>query len=199
VNRFLLGSWLTLVWVLLWGSPTPGNVLAGAALASVLVILVPQGPDRGGGVHPLAVLRFGLYFAWALVAATANVARTILTPRMRLDQSIVAVPLRAVSPIVVAFIANSTTLTPGTLTVDIRPRHYGVADDDPVHGTTEESTAPVLYVHCLSTGDPDQVRAGIQRVEMLAVEAFGSRRDREAIRSAPPEWPAGQPATEEPS
>jgi multicomponent Na+:H+ antiporter subunit E len=189
MNRFLLGVWLTFVWVLLWGTPSPGNVLAGAVLAVLLVLVIPVGPDRGGGVRPLAVLHFGLYFAWALVVATATVAATILRPRLRLEQGIVAVPLRAVSPLVVAFVSNATTLTPGTLTVDIRPRHYGVTEEDPLGPGSPTEVTPVIYVHCLQTGDPDEIRAGIHRVEQLAVEAFGSAEDRRAILGPPPAWP----------
>jgi multicomponent Na+:H+ antiporter subunit E len=107
--------------------------------------------------------------------ATFTVAVTLLRPRLELEQGIVAIPLRANSPVVVAFVANSISLTPGTLTVDIRPRTYGI-DAGP-----EDTTAPVLYVHCLQTGDPDEVRADAWHVEELAVRAFGTPTDRAAI------------------
>lgn len=175
MNRVLIVLWLTFVWVLLWGGVTLGNVLAGAGIASLLVLLFPLGPDRGGGVHPLAVLRFGLFFAWALVVATWTVVVTLLRPRLALEQGIVAVPMRATSPVVVAFVANSISLTPGTLTVDVRPRTYGI-DAGP-----DDTEAPTLYVHCLVVGDPDTVRADARHVEELAVRAFGTVRDREAI------------------
>jgi multicomponent Na+:H+ antiporter subunit E len=175
MNRLLIILWLTFVWVLLWGGLTLGNVLAGVAIATVLVLLFPLGPDRGGGVHPLAVLRFGLFFAWALVVATWTVVVTLLRPRLALEQGIVAVPMRATSPVVVAFVANSISLTPGTLTVDVRPRTYGI-DAGP-----DDTEAPVLYVHCLVVGDPETVRADARHVEELAVRAFGTVRDRAAL------------------
>jgi multicomponent Na+:H+ antiporter subunit E len=175
MNRLLIVLWLTFVWVLLWGGLTLGNVLAGAGIATVLVLLFPLGPDRGGGVHPVAVLRFGLFFAWALVVATWTVVVTLLRPRLALEQGIVAVPMRATSPVVVAFVANSISLTPGTLTVDVRPRTYGI-DAGP-----DDTEAPVLYVHCLVVGDPDTVRADARHVEELAVRAFGTVHDRAAL------------------
>lgn len=175
MNRVLIVLWLTFVWVLLWGGLTLGNVLAGAGIATVLVLLFPLGPDRGGGVHPVAVLRFGLFFAWALVVATWTVVVTLLRPRLALEQGIVAVPMRATSPVVVAFVANSISLTPGTLTVDVRPRTYGI-DAGP-----DDTEAPVLYVHCLVVGDPDTVRADARHVEELAVRAFGTAHDRAAL------------------
>lgn len=190
MSRVLLVLWLTLVWVLLWGGATVGNVVAGLVLGTLLVLLVRPGPDRRTGLHPVAVLRYGLHFAWALVAATASVATTILRPRLQLEEGIVGIPLRATSPVVVAFVANSITLTPGTLTVDIRPRRYGI--DDETGGAAATPTAPgryeeppTIYVHCLVTGDPDRVRADARRFEELAVAAFGSPEDRAAVAATP--------------
>jgi len=180
VSRALLVLWLAFAWVLLWGEPSPGNVAAGLLLGTLLVLVVPPGPDRRAGVHPVAVVRYGLHFAWALVTATTQVVRTVLSPRMHLEEAIVAVPLRAVSPVVVTFVANSITLTPGTLTVDIRPRHFGVGGDG-LHDEEEEHRPPVLYVHCLVVGDPDQVRADARAFEALAIAAFGTPRDRRAL------------------
>lgn len=175
MSRVLLVLWLSVVWVLLWGEVTVGNVVAGLVLGALLVLTVPPGPDRRAGLHPVAVLRYGLHFAWALLAATASVAVTVLRPRLRLEEGIVGIPLRATSPVVVAFVANSITLTPGTLTVDIRPRRYGI------DGAVRTGGPPTLYVHCLVTGDPDRVRADARRFEQLAVAAFGSPEDRAAV------------------
>lgn len=197
MTRLLLVGWLAFVWVLLWGTPSPANVLGGVLLGTLLVVVVPHGRNRGGGVHPLAVIRYGAAFVVALVVATASVARAVLQPRMKLEEGIVAVPLRAVSPVVVAFVANSVTLTPGTMTIDIRPRDYAVEDRDEPGSVPDrpEPVAPVLYVHCLVTGDPDEVRADVRRFEELAVAAFGTVADRTAIRRPPPPWP--RPRSEE--
>ena len=178
LSSVLLVLWLTLVWVLLWGSAAAGTVVSGLVLATLLVVLVRPHDDRGGGIHPIAVLRYGVHFAWALVASTASVAATVLRPRMELAEGIVAVPMRARSPVVVTFVANSITLTPGTLTVDIRPRAYGVDEG------ADAPEPPVLYVHCLVVGDPEDVRADAWRFEELAVAAFGSAEDRRAVAAA---------------
>lgn len=179
-STVLLVLWLTLVWALLWGSAAPGTIVGGLVLATAVVLVVRPQDDRGGGVHPIAVLRYGVHFAWALVAATASVAATVLRPRMRLAEGIVAVPMRARSPVVVTFVANSITLTPGTLTVDIRPRAYGIDE------VAAEPEPPVLYVHCLVLGDPEDVRADARRFEELAVAAFGSPEDRRAVAATRP-------------
>jgi multicomponent Na+:H+ antiporter subunit E len=184
-SRVLVALWLTLVWALLWGSAAPGTLIAGLVLGSLLVLVVPPRRDTGGGVHPIAVLRYGVRFAWALVTATASVAATILRPRMQLEEGIVAVPMRARSPVVVTFVANSISLTPGTLTVDIRPRGYGIDERAPSEAAAN-TPAPVLYVHCLVVGDPEQVRVEARRFEELAVAAFGSEADRRAVAAGAP-------------
>ncbi len=175
IARGLLVAWLTFVWVLLWGELSFANVSAGIVLAVVLSLLFPIGPDRQVGVHPVALLRYGAFFAVALVQSTWAVARTVARPRLELEEGIVAVPLHVHSAVVVSFIANSITLTPGTLTVDVRPRSYGIDDDA---GSTE---APTLFVHCLVVGDPDAVRDDVWELERIAVAALGTPEDRAAL------------------
>jgi len=193
ITKSLLIVWLTVVWVLLWGEASVGNVLAGFVVATILVSLFPPGRDRRVGIHPIAVAKFGVWFAWALIGSTLGVARAVLRPRLELEEGIVAVPLRATSPVVAAFVANAITLTPGTLTVDIRPRFFGQIGSDPSFGdlpTIDGVTQPpVLYVHCLETGDPDEVRADGLELEEYAVNAFGTPEDRLAIQGPPPVWP----------
>ncbi|MDQ2678949.1 MAG: Na+/H+ antiporter subunit E [Actinomycetota bacterium] len=173
VPRVLVTAWLTVVWVLLWGGLTVGNVLAGLLLATLLTTAFPLGPDRDTGVHPVALLRFGAHFAVALVQSTAAVARSVLRPLSRLEEGIVAVPLHVRSPVVVSFVANAISLTPGTLTVDIRPRSYGITSTGPDN--------PTLFVHCLVVGDPDSVRTDAWHLERLAVAAVGTREDRASL------------------
>ena len=173
VPRLLMTAWLTLVWVLLWGGLTLGNVAAGLLFGVVLTTVFPVGPDRGTGLHPIALLRFGAHFAVALVRSTAAVARSVLRPLSRLEEGILAVPLHVRSPVVVSFVANAISLTPGTLTVDVRPRSYGIASTGP--------DKPTLFVHCLVVGDPDSVRSDAWHLERLAVAAVGTREDRASL------------------
>ena len=84
------------------------------------------------------------------------VARAVISPRGALHTGIVAVPLRGCSDAVVTLIADAITLTPGTLTIEVRR--------DP----------PVLFVHALDLRDVAQVQADIRKLEVLAVRAFGS-------------------------
>jgi multicomponent Na+:H+ antiporter subunit E len=186
MTRVLLVGWLTLVWVLLWGEASVGNLVAGLALGVLVVAAFPPAEEQGRGIRPLAVLSFGWWFAKALVVANLQVAAQIVRPRLALEEGIVAVPLRSSSPVVATFVANAITLTPGTLTVDIRPAEFGVDEHD---AGREPVGTPVLFVHCLVTGDPEDVRADGLELEERVVRAFGTAADREAILGPAPAWP----------
>ena len=193
MTRVLTVLWLTLVWVMLWGSASVANVAAGLVLAALLVTVFPLGDERGAPLRPLAVASFGWWFVRALVVANLTVAAQILRPRLQLAQDIVAVPLRSSSAVVATFVANAISLTPGTLTVDVRPAEFGVAEHDE---GDRPSTPPVLFVHCLVTGDPDDVRADGLELEQRVVRAFGNAADRAAIEGPAPVWPrTGQGGT----
>ena len=83
----------------------------------------------------------------------------------------VACPLLNQTPLVATIVSDAITLTPGTLTLDVRT--------DPT----------VLYVHVLGLGDPDDVRADVKELERLVVGAVEPRR---------PDVPAGNDPEERP-
>jgi len=150
-------AWSVAVWVALWGDVSAANLLSGLALGSILMLVFPMRP-RGvpGAFRPAAAIRFGGYFAWKLVEASAVVTWEVLTPTNRINEGIVAVPIRGVSDTLTTLVANAISLTPGTLTLEVR----------------QEPT--VLYVHVLHLDDIEAVRRGVQRLEVLAIRAFGS-------------------------
>ncbi len=153
-----LALWLVLVWVGLWEDLSPGSVLGGVLVATVLVGWFrprARGP-ASSTVRPLPALRFAAYFLWKLTEASAVVAWEVVTPRNRINEGIVAVPIRGVSDGIVTLVANAISLTPGTVTLEV-DRH-----------------PTVLYVHVLHLHDVEAVRREIQHLEVLAVRAFGS-------------------------
>ncbi len=150
-------AWLLVVWLFLWEGVSLANVLAGLALASLLVVLFPMRP-RGipGAFRPVAVARFLGFFAWKLVEASVIVAWEVVTPQNRINEGIVAIPIRGVSDTLTTLVANAISLTPGTLTLEVRHQ------------------PAVLYVHVLHLEDIDAVRRDVQYLEVLAIRAFGS-------------------------
>lgn len=156
MTRLVHLAWLVALWLALWGEISVANVVAGIVVA--LAVGALAGTRRSGQivVRPLHVLRFACYFAFKLVEASLIVAREVLARRRRIRTGIVAVPLHGCSDAVVTLIADSISLTPGTLTVEV---------------TTEPQT---LFVHVLHLRDVEQVRRDVRRLEVLVVRAFGT-------------------------
>ena len=164
-GRLPLVGWLTLVWVGLWGSLSPANVLGGLAVAALLVVALPLTEvPLAAEVRPVALLRFVGFFAVDLVRSSWQVALLVLRPRRPLRQAVLAVPVRGASDQLLTLLANAISLTPGTLTLEVdRPRS-------------------TLYVHVIDVGPGvEQVRADILAIERLAILAVGSPDARRAL------------------
>lgn len=72
--------------------------------------------------HPRRYLWFCYYvplFLWECLKANIDVALRVLSPRVRINPGIVKVKTSLKSDTGLTFLANSITLTPGTLCVDI--------------------------------------------------------------------------------
>jgi multicomponent Na+:H+ antiporter subunit E len=146
---------LTAVWVLLWGNLSFANVASGVLVSILVLWLFPMPSPEGIRLRPIAALRYAAVFSWLLVVSTWDTAVEILRRHPAQLQGIVVVPLRTDSEVVATAVANSISLTPGTLSVDVRR--------DPM----------ALYVHGLRVEDPDDIRATARRLEDLALAAFG--------------------------
>lgn len=150
---------LVAMWIALWGRFSIANVLGGAIVAlTVLAVAREARPRPVQHFHAIPALRFLATFIRQLVMANYHVAIAVLRPD-RIRPGILAIPLHHVSDAVATLVANSITLTPGTLTLEVERR-----------GDTA-----ILYVHALDLTNDDAVRAGISDLGHLAVAAFGGR------------------------
>lgn len=173
-------AWLTVLWVLLWGQVTFANVLGGVAVAAGVVLFarLDSASLRPTHFRPWWALRYVATLGWQLFVSNIRLAYEILTPGDGTHTGIIAVPIRGGSDAVVNLVANSITLTPGTMTIDVK-RHdvdNGVPVDELEAGAT-------LYVHGMYTKDVEAVRHDVLRLEALALHAFGSRIDYERARA----------------
>lgn len=150
-------AWLTFVWVSLWGDLTVANILAGVAVGSLMLAVFPDaGPRSVGSIRPLPAVLFVGYFLWRLLVANLVVTWEVLTPNNEsVSEGIVAVPIADASDALVTLIANAISLTPGTVTLEVRR--------DPT----------VLYVHVLHLRSIEETREEVHRLERLARRAFG--------------------------
>lgn len=182
-----LAAWLVVVWVALWGGVSWANLGSGVLVAAVVLALFPTGPGSGGHVSVWPALRYVAWFSGQLVVATAQVVLATVAPSGRVRPAVVAVPLRSRSALVATIVANSVTLTPGTLTVDVEPAGDGAPVDGAIDAGPEDEAVVdgdadrVLLVHALDAGDPASVVASVLAFEARAVAAFGTAADRAAL------------------
>ncbi len=155
---------LAVLWVFVRDvSPTPsawlGELLIGLAVGIPMAYatrrLYGDQVDlrRVARAAPAAVRYVGV-LAWDIARANFDVAYRVLAPWGTVEPAVVVVPLRVESDLAVTTIANSITLTPGTLTLEHDEEHNA------------------LLVHAIDGRDRDAVVAPIRRWEDLALVIF---------------------------
>ena len=112
------------LWLLLAGSLDPAELIAGLLVALVVSLISRPHLAIFGGLRltPGAIPAFFAYlgiFLLALLRANLDMARRILSPSLPLRPELVEVKTELQSPLGRLILANSITLTPGTLTVDV--------------------------------------------------------------------------------
>ena len=128
IFQFLI---IFILWLLLTWSLTVQEIIVGVAVALLLSILLSDVFVQGGGkfVQPARYFWFLVYlplFLYYVFRANFDVAYRVLHPEMPIRPGIVKVRTTLKSDMAKAFLANSITLTPGTLTVDIVGDHLYV-------------------------------------------------------------------------
>jgi multicomponent Na+:H+ antiporter subunit E len=111
--------WLLLSWSLDWHI-----VIVGVALSALSAFLFTSHFPlvAGSFLHPTRYFWFLIYlpiFLWYCLLANLDVAYRVLNLRMPIHPGIVKVRTKLKSDTGKTFLANSITLTPGTLTVDV--------------------------------------------------------------------------------
>ncbi|AGA91150.1 multisubunit Na+/H+ antiporter, MnhE subunit [Thioflavicoccus mobilis 8321] len=143
MQRLQWGFVLFLIWLGLTGSANIQELLAGVAIAAAIVWLAIPGGDRPGDDRPWSLLQFLAYlpiFIKNLVLANLDVARRVLSPRLPINPGIVRIRTDLKAPYQRLILANSITLTPGTITLEME------GED--------------MYIHWLDVEDADPQRAG---------------------------------------
>jgi len=113
------------VWLLLTAPWSVPEAIAGAAVAALvsLLPLFPVSPLGDLRLNPKALaymVAYAFVFLKALVLSNLDVAFRVLHPRLPIDPGIVKVKTRLKTPLGRMLLANSITLTPGTITVEMR-------------------------------------------------------------------------------
>lgn len=114
---------LLLVYLLLAGFQVD-EVILGSILSAVLtVILIKHVNFKIDKFFPIRLVKFVFIyipvFIYKLVLANLDVARRVLSPKIPLNPGIVKVKTDIKSDLGKLTLANSITLTPGTLSIDV--------------------------------------------------------------------------------
>ena len=157
IRAISLAAVLTALWLLLSGHMEPLLLGLGAVSVAFVVWIAHRMDvvDREG--HPIHLTtRFLTYLpwlAWEIVKANIDVTRRVLDPRLPVGPTVFRVAASQKSELGHVIYANSITLTPGTVTIDI--------DGD------------VLVVHALTREAAEGVMTGEMDRRVSAVEGLG--------------------------
>jgi len=132
---------LTAVWLLLSGhySPLFYGLGAVSVALSVWVSARMKVVDHEG--HPVQIAgRVFIYFPWLfweIIKSNIDVARRVLSPSLPISPRVFVVQSSQKTAVGRTIYANSITLTPGTVTIDVR------GPELEVHALTEASAAGI--------------------------------------------------------
>ena len=158
-----LNLWLTLllIWLIANGTLAADTVITGIVVSAIIALAFSSfarvySVIRWSPVVLYYYLIYLLVFFIELVKANINVMRLVFSPRIDIRPGIVEIKTELKSPIGRLALANTITLTPGTLVVDIK--------------------GDSLFVHCININstDQDEVTAQISgRFEKLLKVIYG--------------------------
>jgi multicomponent Na+:H+ antiporter subunit E len=160
----VIGVALAALWVFVRGATLAPATVLGEFLIGLFVGLPIAFAFRGFYAPQTALVRdvrvlpyavfYLLVFTKELLTGSLDVAYRVLVPSMPIEPDVVAVPLRVESDAAITTIANSITLTPGTLTMD--------------HDAAENT----LYVHGITGRNREALLAPIRTWEDYALVIF---------------------------
>lgn len=153
---------LGLIWCFVHGTISFDNFVLGLIFAPFIIrpfkslYHFERDFSFGNGLKKIpAQLTYFYVLAKEIIKANIVVAKIVLQPKINIKPGIVAVPIRTKTDLGITAIANTITLTPGTLTIDM-------SDD-----------RSVLYVHAIDASDPEDLAKSIQEdLEEYILEAF---------------------------
>ncbi|MCX4186680.1 Na+/H+ antiporter subunit E [Methylophaga sp. OBS4] len=143
----LLSFILWFIWLLLNNTVDPAHMILGAVLA----IFIPWftsafWPEKVRIRRPWLLVKYIVIVLYEILVANVIVAKLILSRQDKLQPGFLHIPLELESPIAIAILANTISLTPGTVTCDL-------SDD-----------RRSLLVHALHVEDP---QATVQEIKQM--------------------------------
>jgi multicomponent Na+:H+ antiporter subunit E len=150
---------LVVVWLLLSGHYDAGMIGFGLLSAAIVVLLTWHLGVLDRESLPVHLgLRVFVYIPWLIkevVKANIDVARIILDPALPISPRLIRLRASQKSEVAQVIFANSITLTPGTITLDLRDGS--------------------VLVHALTESGAADLQAGEMDARVAALEGVGSR------------------------
>lgn len=145
----IIGTWLGLVvlWIIFVGRLDPQELIGGAVVSAFVALIAAggRGVPWGKVLSPrrlLLFIAFLVYLAVAIVKSNLQMAAIVARPVLAIRPGIVRVKTRLKTPLGRLVLANSITLTPGTLTVETAGEdlfiHWVTVDTDDIEQATRE-------------------------------------------------------------
>ena len=170
------------------------DLVTGGISATIVAALLWRITTRGEvdlrdlGRRLLRMTLFVPFLLWEIVKANIGIAYVVLHPQLPIDPKIVEFDAAVWSELPATTLANSITLTPGTLTVDVTQRHFTVhsltatARSDLLDGGLERAVRFVFYGRSAAriatprergarTGDEPTVEPAIEQLDDSEGEA----------------------------
>ena len=145
--------WLWILLTVLWFSANsslqPESIAMGALISAGVAVLFasPGSAWADVGVSPRRLYHFlcytGVFFV-ELVRANLNMARCVLSQRIALNPGVIEIKTRLKTPIARLALANSISLTPGSLVLDV------VGDSLFIHWLDVKTTDPVVAARLIA-------------------------------------------------
>jgi len=137
-----LGLALFVTWLLLSGHYTPFLLALGVVSVLVVLLIVRRMGLIDSETAPIQLTwRLPAYVPWLILEidkANFDVARRVLTPGRSIRPTVVHLPADQRSELAQVVYANSITLTPGTVSIDVR------RGEITVHALTADAAAELL-------------------------------------------------------
>jgi multicomponent Na+:H+ antiporter subunit E len=124
-RRFVVATFIFfIIWLFLVGTLSVSEVFVGLVVAALTAWLSSRhltliDAIKFNKAMLWFMLRYLFVFVVALLRANMDMARRVLSPRLPINPALVEVQTQLQSPLGKLILANSITLTPGTLTVDV--------------------------------------------------------------------------------
>jgi multicomponent Na+:H+ antiporter subunit E len=146
---FLSWAFLYVIWIAITSALDFQELLTGLGITLVITWLTLPRLQWLNDIKltpslPWDLLCYLWIFLGALLKANVDMARRVLSPQLPINPAIVEIQTGLQSPLGRLLLANSITLTPGTLTVDVIDDHLQVHWIDQTPGTDLQSATRAI-------------------------------------------------------